>query len=62
MVCRTPGTENGLMQQTRQFRIGQPVRPVEDALGELGIEHLDMPMTCEPSWRRIGEATTRRAA
>jgi hypothetical protein len=28
----------------------------------LGIEHLDMPMTRETLWRRIREATTRRAA
>jgi CO/xanthine dehydrogenase Mo-binding subunit len=30
--------------------------------GELGIEHLGMPMTRETLWRRIREAMTRRAA
>jgi CO/xanthine dehydrogenase Mo-binding subunit len=120
MMYETPGAESGLMQQTRQFGIGRPVRRVEDrrfstgrgvyvddivrprqahavmlrspyaharirtidtgaaaalpgvsltlvdlvvdALGELGIEHLDMSMTRETPWRRIREATTRRAA
>ena len=30
MVNRTSGAESGVMQQTRQFGVGQPVRRVED--------------------------------
>jgi sulfite reductase beta subunit-like hemoprotein len=33
-----------------------------DALGELGIEHLDMPLTPELLWRAIHETEQRKAA
>jgi len=51
------------MQQTRQFGIGQPVRRVEDRrfITGRGV-YVDMPMTRETLWRRIREATMRRAA
>ena len=45
--------------------IGAPpalVNAVVDALGELGIEHLDMPLTPERLWAAIRAATARRAA
>jgi aerobic carbon-monoxide dehydrogenase large subunit len=45
--------------------IGSPpalVNAVVDALGELGIDHLDMPLTPERLWRAIREATMRKAA
>jgi aerobic carbon-monoxide dehydrogenase large subunit len=44
--------------------IGAPpalVNAVVDALGELGIEHLDMPLTPERLWQAI-QTTERRAA
>src|SRR3984893_2273082 len=45
--------------------IGAPpalVNAVVDALGELGIEHLDMPLTAERLWRPIHTAERRAAA
>jgi carbon-monoxide dehydrogenase large subunit len=45
--------------------IGAPpalVNAVVDALGELGIEHLDMPLTPERLWQAIRGAERRRAA
>jgi len=45
--------------------IGAPpalINAVVDALGELGIEHLDMPLTPELLWRQIQAATARKAA
>jgi carbon-monoxide dehydrogenase large subunit len=45
--------------------IGAPpalVNAVVDALGELGIDHLDMPLTPERLWRAICAATMRKAA
>jgi aerobic carbon-monoxide dehydrogenase large subunit len=45
--------------------IGAPpalVNAVIDALAELGIEHLDMPLTPERLWRAISEAEQRKAA
>jgi len=45
--------------------IGAPpalVNAVVDALGELGIEHLDMPLTPERLWKAIRGAERRRAA
>jgi carbon-monoxide dehydrogenase large subunit len=45
--------------------IGAPpalVNAVVDALAELGIEHLDMPLTPERLWRAIGAAGAQKAA
>jgi carbon-monoxide dehydrogenase large subunit len=45
--------------------IGAPpalVNAVVDALSELGIDHLDMPLTPERLWRRIRAATSQKAA
>jgi len=45
--------------------IGAPpalVNAVVDALGELGIEHLDMPLTPERLWQAIQTAERRAAA
>jgi carbon-monoxide dehydrogenase large subunit len=45
--------------------IGAPpalVNAVVDAVGELGIDHLDMPLTPERLWRALRDATARRAA
>jgi carbon-monoxide dehydrogenase large subunit len=45
--------------------IGAPpalVNAVVDALAELGIDHLDMPLTPERLWRAIREAAPRKAA
>jgi aerobic carbon-monoxide dehydrogenase large subunit len=45
--------------------IGSPpalVNAVVDAVGELGIDHLDMPLTPERLWRALREAGTPRAA
>ena len=45
--------------------IGAPpalVNAVVDALGELGVEHLDMPLTPERLWAAIRAATARKAA
>jgi carbon-monoxide dehydrogenase large subunit len=45
--------------------IGAPpalVNAVIDALGELGIEHLDMPLTPERLWQAIQTAERRAAA
>ena len=45
--------------------IGAPpalVNAVVDALGELGIEHLDMPLTAERLWQAIHTAERRAAA
>ena len=45
--------------------IGAPpalVNAVVDALAELGIEHLDMPLTPERVWAAIRAATERKAA
>jgi aerobic carbon-monoxide dehydrogenase large subunit len=45
--------------------IGAPpalVNAVVDALAELGIEHLDMPLTPERVWRAIRAAEQRKAA
>ena len=45
--------------------IGAPpalVNAVVDALGELGIEHLDMPLTPERLWQAIHTAEHRAAA
>jgi carbon-monoxide dehydrogenase large subunit len=45
--------------------IGAPpalVNAVVDALGEIGIEHLDMPLTPERLWRAIHAAEQRKAA
>jgi len=38
------------------------VNAVVDALAELGIDHLDMPVTPERLWRVIRDATPRKAA
>ena len=56
----------------KQFGIGQPVRRVEDrrflvnaivdAVGELGIDHLDIPLTPERLWRALRDAAPARAA
>jgi aerobic carbon-monoxide dehydrogenase large subunit len=45
--------------------IGAPpalVNAVVDAVGELGIDHLDMPLTSERLWRALRDATARKAA
>ena len=45
--------------------IGAPpalVNAVVDALAELGIEHLDMPLTPERLWRAIHDAEQPKAA
>jgi carbon-monoxide dehydrogenase large subunit len=45
--------------------IGAPpalANAVVDAVGELGIDHLDMPLTPERLWRALRDATTRKAA
>jgi len=45
--------------------IGSPpalVNAVVDALAELGIAHLDMPLTPERVWRAIRAAESRKAA
>jgi len=45
--------------------IGAPpalINAVVDALGEIGIEHLDMPLTPELLWRQIQAATALKAA
>jgi aerobic carbon-monoxide dehydrogenase large subunit len=45
--------------------IGSPpalINAIVDALGELGIEHIDMPATPEVVWRAIRLATMRQAA
>src|SRR5205823_15095972 len=45
--------------------IGAPpalVNAVVDALAELGIEHLDMPLTPERLWRAMRDAMPRQAA
>src|SRR5439155_16953807 len=45
--------------------IGAPpalVNAVVDAVGELGIDHLDMPLTPERLWRALREAKMRKAA
>jgi carbon-monoxide dehydrogenase large subunit len=45
--------------------IGAPpalVNAVVDAVSELGIDHLDMPLTPERLWRALREATMRKAA
>jgi carbon-monoxide dehydrogenase large subunit len=45
--------------------IGAPpalVNAVVDALGELGIDHLDMPLTPERVWRAIHDTTLGKAA
>jgi len=45
--------------------IGSPpalINAIVDALGELGVDHIDMPATPEIVWRRIREALPRQAA
>jgi carbon-monoxide dehydrogenase large subunit len=45
--------------------IGSPpalVNAVVDALSELGIAHLDMPLTPERLWRAMGAVERRKAA
>src|SRR5207253_3107784 len=45
--------------------IGAPpalINAVVDAVGELGIDHLDMPLTPERLWRALRDATMRKAA
>ena len=45
--------------------IGSPpalINAIVDALGELGIEHIDMPATPEVVWRAIRAASMRQAA
>jgi carbon-monoxide dehydrogenase large subunit len=45
--------------------IGAPpalVNAVVDALAEIGIEHLDMPLTPERLWQAIRTAEQRKAA
>jgi len=61
--CRT--NPLGLKGAGEAGAIGAPpalVNAVVDALGELGIEHLDMPLTREGLWRRIRDAGTAKAA
>jgi carbon-monoxide dehydrogenase large subunit len=45
--------------------IGAPpalVNAVVDALAELGIDHLDMPLTPQRLWRALRDAAARKAA
>jgi carbon-monoxide dehydrogenase large subunit len=61
--CRT--NPLGLKGAGEAGAIGAPpalVNAVVDALAELGIEHLDMPLTPEPLWRAIRAAAERKAA
>lgn len=38
------------------------INAIVDALGEVGIDHIDMPATSETVWRAIREASPRKAA
>jgi carbon-monoxide dehydrogenase large subunit len=61
--CRT--NPLGIKGAGEAGAIGAPpalVNAVVDALTELGIEHLDMPLTPERLWRAIHEAEQRKAA
>ncbi len=61
--CRT--NPLGLKGAGEAGAIGAPpalVNAVVDALAELGIEHIDMPLTREALWRRIRAATAAKAA
>ena len=61
--CRT--NPLGIKGAGEAGAIGAPpalVNAVIDALAELGIEHLDMPLTPERLWRAVHEAEQRKAA
>jgi aerobic carbon-monoxide dehydrogenase large subunit len=61
--CRT--NPLGIKGAGEAGAIGAPpalVNAAVDALGELGIEHLDMPLTPELLWRAIHETEQRKAA
>jgi aerobic carbon-monoxide dehydrogenase large subunit len=61
--CRT--NPLGIKGAGEAGAIGAPpalVNAVVDALAELGIEHLDMPLTLERLWRAIHETEQRKAA
>jgi len=61
--CRT--NPLGIKGAGEAGAIGAPpalVNAVIDALGELGIEHLDMPLTPERLWAAIRGAAGRKAA
>ena len=63
MPCRT--NPLGLKGAGEAGAIGAPpalVNAVADTLAELGIEHLDMPLTPERLWRAIRAAEQRKAA
>jgi len=63
VLCRT--NPLGVKGAGEAGAIGAPpalVNAVVDALTELGIEHLDMPLTPERLWRAIHDAEQRKAA
>jgi aerobic carbon-monoxide dehydrogenase large subunit len=63
VLCRT--NPLGVKGAGEAGAIGAPpalVNAVVDALAELGIEHLDMPLTPERLWRAIHSAEHRKAA
>ena len=63
MPCRT--NPLGVKGAGEAGAIGAPpalVNAVVDALAELGIEHLDMPLTPERVWAAIRAAAGRKAA
>jgi len=41
--------------------LGAVVNAIADALGELGVEHIEMPVTAERVWQAIRAATPRAA-
>ncbi len=60
--CRT--NPLGIKGAGEAGAIGAPpalVNAVDDALGDLGIEHLDMPLTPECLWRAVRDASAKAA-
>ena len=63
MPCRT--NPLGVKGAGEAGAIGAPpalVNAVVDAVAELGIDQLDMPLTPERLWRAVRDATGRKAA
>ena len=65
MSCRASTNPLGIKGAGEAGAIGAPpalVNAVVDALAELGIDHLDMPLTPERLWRAMRDAAPAKAA
>ena len=61
-VPHQPARRQGRRRGGSDRRPARPVNAIVDALAELGIEHLDMPLTPERVWLAIRSAAGRKAA